>query len=133
MAKSRRERGNINSNEYDLLKPIDVLALGGDDDPCFGKYHDFVAKECQICGDNEFCQIAKMEYLKNKRTETELEQKFKDVEESNKIFQNKVKSAKDLINELKLQGLKKFKIILQVSNEIKLPKETVKDLYLNNN
>jgi len=36
MAKERTPREEINKDDYDFLKPLDVLSLGSDDDPCFG-------------------------------------------------------------------------------------------------
>jgi len=66
-----------------MLKPIiDVLKLGSDDDPCFGKLWDPKEKECRNCGESEICAIVKSQGLKIIREEIERDTRFLDLEEA---------------------------------------------------
>jgi hypothetical protein len=128
MANKRTAREKVDKDNYDLLKPIDILTLGSDDDPCFGKLHDLLSKECKVCGDSEFCAIANAQYLKGKNLKMESNQRFKDIEEANKLLTENKHRAKDLIKKYKEKGLKKFKILIKVSEELNLTKDEVKQL-----
>lgn len=129
MGKKRDPRNELEKSNIDLLKPIDVLKLGGEEDPCFGKLHDLVAPECLECGDSDFCAIVKAQNLHKERLDIESEQRFKDIEESDKINLERRKEAKKLIKVYNERGLKRIKIILRVSSQTNLPKEIVKQLY----
>lgn len=129
MAKNKRvSREEINPEEFDLLKPIDILSLGGEDDPCFGKLYDLVASECKICGDREFCAILSSQNLLIKNQNMEAVQRFKDVEEGEKVKNQKIKTAQQLIAKYQLEGIGPTKILLKVMKETKLNKEEVKKL-----
>jgi len=82
MAKDRTSRKKIKQEDHDLMEPIDVLSLGSEDDPCFGKLHDLLAKECKSCGDSDFCAIVKAQGLHKARINIETKQRFKDIEEA---------------------------------------------------
>ena len=125
----REARQEIDKSEIDLLKPIDILSLGGQNDPCFGKHHDLKAPECIECGDSDFCAIVKAQNLHKDRLKIETEQRFKDIEESDKVMVEKRKKAKTLIMKYKGQGLKRLKTVIKVSEEVKLPRDLIKQLY----
>ena len=129
MAKNRESRQQIDKSNIDLLKPIDVLSLGGEDDPCFGKLHDLKAPECMECGDSEFCAIVKAQNLHKERLEIESTQRFKDIEEADHKMVDRRKKAKKLIRGYMDNGLKRMKIILKVSRETNLSKDVIKQLY----
>ena len=125
----REPKSNIDKSDIDLLKPVDILSLGGDDDPCFGKHHDIKAPECMECGDADFCAIVKAQNLHKERLNIESGQRFKDIEESDKVNVEKRKKAKMLIKKYQDAGLKRMKIILKVAEETKLEKDLIKQLY----
>lgn len=128
MAKKRKSRDNINKQAYDLLKPIDPFSLGSLDDPCFGKHHDLLAKECVVCGDSEFCSIVTLQTLKVNSAKMETTQRFKDKEEAELTALSKKEKAIELIQSYREKGLKNYKILLKVWEETKLTKEEVKNL-----
>lgn len=129
--KKRKSREDISKEDFDLLKPIDITKLGSNEDPCFGKYHDLIAKECRSCGDSEFCSIATAQYLRTKNLELEGTQKFKDVEEAKDNLKSKKELAKDLIKKYKAKGISKTKVMLKVWGETNLNKDDVKQLINN--
>ena len=129
MAKDRTSREQINKDDIDLLKPIDVLALGGKDDPCFGKHHDLMAPECKECGDAEFCSVVKAQGLHQERLDIEGKQRFKDIEEADEETVRKKKEAKELIEQYKKNGYRRLKTILIVSRKLNLPKDITKQVY----
>lgn len=129
MAKDRKARDEIEKDEYDLLKPIDILTLGSEDDPCFGKYHDLKAPECMECGDSEFCAIMKAQNLHKDRLKIESEQRFKDIEESDYELNKLKRQARNLITQYKSENYPRLKTVLIVSRKLKLTKDIVKELY----
>jgi len=129
MAKERTPREEINKDDYDFLKPLDVLSLGSDDDPCFGKYHDLLAAECKECGDADFCAIVKAQGLHKERIEIESKQRFKDIEEADEEILKKKERVKGIIEEYKKKGYKRLKTIILVAHELNLPKNIIKQIY----
>jgi len=129
MGNKRKPRKEIKSKDVDLLKPIDVLSLGSDDDPCFGKLHDLLASECKSCGDSEFCAIVKAQGLHKERLDIESKQRFKDIEEADQELATKRVDAKELIAKYRDKGLKRMKTIIKVSQELNVPKSIIKQLY----
>ena len=128
MSKARKSRSNIDKSKFDLLKPIDVLSMGSDNDPCFGKHYDLLAKECRMCGDSEFCAIVKSQNLKINNLLESGDQKYKDIEEAKVVSNSKSENAKALIEKYRKQGLRNTKILLKVWDETKLPKDKIKEL-----
>ena len=129
MAKKRQSRKELGGAEdLDKLKPINVLSLGSADDPCFGKLHDLLAKECRLCGDSEFCAIATAQSLRLMNLSGQDGQRFKDVEEAKLVDNSKLDKAKGLIKKYRKDGLKNTKILLKVSRELNLSKDLVKPL-----
>lgn len=129
MEKERITRDKIDLTDIDLLKPIDVLSFGSEDDPCFGKLHDLKAPECQECGDAEFCAIVKGQNLQKERIEIETNKRFKDIEESDKDMIEKKESAKETIKWYKEKGYKRMKTVLLVAKGLNLSKDIVKQIY----
>lgn len=127
--KRRQAREEINKAQVDLLEPIDVLSLGGDEDPCFGKLHDLKAPECSECGDSEFCAIVKAQNLHQERAVLESSQRFKDIEEADNDLLKKKGQAKKLIDKYKGEGFRRMKTIILVARKTKLTKDQVKQIY----
>lgn len=128
MGKERKSRSKINKTDFNLLKPLDLLKLGNNEDPCFGKYHDLLTTECRMCGDSEFCSVMMAQNMKLKILEREVEQSFKDIHEAELIKNQKVIDAKKLIKDCREKGFKRSKIIEAVWTGIKLPKEEIRKL-----
>lgn len=82
MAKKRKARKDkVKSvNMLKPLEPIDIMALGTDDDPCFGKHFDMTEDECKRCGDCNLCQIVTNQKTIKLRGKVESENRFKDLE-----------------------------------------------------
>jgi hypothetical protein len=78
----RKARNKIDKAKVDFFSPIDVLSLGGVNDPCFGKLHDISTPECQRCGDSELCAIKMMPQVVANRKKAEKGVVFKDQEET---------------------------------------------------
>lgn len=127
MARSRESRDKIPN--ADLLKPLDVLSLGGEEDVCFGKHHDLKAPECQECGDSEFCSIVKAQNLMSERRTIESKQRFKDIEEADDDLAKKKVGATEMIKKMRDKGLPRIKSIIRVSKRFNLTKDIVKELY----
>ena len=129
MAKGKRKIRMQSNNKLDLLVPLDVLSLGSDDDPCFGKHHDLLAPECKECGDSEFCMIVKAQGLHKERLDIENKQRFKDVEEADEEMVSKRVEAKQIVKEYKEKCFKRLKTILIISKKMVLPKNIIKHIY----
>lgn len=106
MAK-REPRNKIKKAQLDFFIPIDILTLGGPDDPCFGKLHDISTPECGRCGDSELCSIKMMQTMKGVRGKEEKTKPFKDQEEVYIQVENYLKS--------KMPPGTKFKVSMIVS------------------
>ena len=132
MATERKARENLDKDDYDILKPIDVLTLGSKDDICFGKHHDLKAPECIECGDSEFCSIMKAQNLHKDRVKIESEQRFKDIEEADLEMTNIKRKAKNLITKYQTEGYPRIKTILIISRSLNVSKDVIKQLYDNN-
>jgi len=129
MGKDREPRERIDQTEIDLLKPLDILVLGSEQDPCFGKAHDLKAKECMECGDSEFCALVKAQGLTKERIKIEAAQRFKDLEHADKETLEKKEKAKVYIEECRSRGVPRLKTILKTTREFNLPKHIVKQIY----
>jgi len=132
MATDRKAREELDKDDFDILKPIDVLTLGSKDDPCFSKYHDLKAPECGECGDSEFCAIMKAQNLHKDRVKIESEQRFKDIEESDFEMGKLKRQAKNLITKYQTEGYPRLKTVLIISRKLNINKDIVKELYDNN-
>ena len=127
MARRRESRDKI--LDIDLIKPLDILSLGGKEDACFGKHHDLKAPECMECGDSEFCAIVTAQNLKSERLSIESTQRFKDIEEADDDLENKKEAASKFIQLRKDDGLPRMKTILKVAKKFNLTKDIAKELY----
>lgn len=129
MGSKRKSRENLDKTKINTLKPLDILSLGTEDDPCFGKHHSLKAEECIMCGDSEFCSIVMSQNMHKTRLEFEANQKMKDLDEAEEDMIKKTKQAKELIADLIDLGVKRTKIILKVSDKYKITKDKVKEIY----
>jgi len=113
MAK-RRSRSIIAEQQGPIVEPFDITKFGGEEDPCFGKYNDPKAKECQICGDFEFCQIVTAENLKKTRLLEEKKTEFKDLNDTPDLEKIRQFMSKKLVKYSKPRvirlAIKKFDI-----------------------
>jgi hypothetical protein len=89
----RKPRNKIDKSKVDFFLPLDVLSLGGPDDPCFGKLQDISTPECQRCGDSELCSIKMTQTSIKKRAKIEEGQTFKDNEETYILVENYLKGV----------------------------------------
>lgn len=110
---AREETPGIN-----FLEPVNLSKIGTDDDPCFGKYPDLKAEECQECGDCELCQIAFSQKMNLKRIELEKETHFKDIQ------REKDKVVKYYLSLKEKQG--KTTAQIKTRKKFKIQKETLK-------
>jgi len=129
MAKERKPREKMDKDDFDFLKPIDVLTLGSENDPCFGKYHDLKAPECMECGDAEFCSIMKAQNLHKDRIKIESTQRFKDIEEADHEMGQVRRQVKNLITKYQSEGYPRLKTVLIIAKKLKVSKDIVKELY----
>ena len=129
MANNRKARENIEKDDYDFLKPIDVLTLGSEDDPCFGRFHDLKAPECMECGDAEFCSIMKGQNLHKDRAKIESKQRFKDIEESDFQMTQIKRQVKNLITKYQSEGYPRLKTVMVVAKKLSVSKDIVKEVY----
>ena len=129
MAKKKRISRDEIDKDIDLLIPLDIFSLGSEEDPCFGELHDLKAPECMDCGDSEFCAIVKAQKLNIKRLEIEAKQRFKDIEQADKITRDKKDKARELVIRYKKLGKKRVKSISNIANQLSLPKDIVKEIY----
>lgn len=79
--KVKKKPRNVLAKKLDVLYPIDITKLGTEEDPCFGKFFDPQAPECQRCGDCEICQIALNQNSIIKRGKLEETTTFRDIGE----------------------------------------------------
>lgn len=112
---ARESRRDLIKQDIDLLKPIDILKLGTDEDPCFGKLHDLKAPECKRCGDSEFCSIIMAQNLHLKRDKLNKSKDFLDLEEA-KIVKDMDK-VKLFIQSLYNRGLPYLKVRVKVNKK----------------
>lgn len=129
MAKKKRESRKKLSKKFNMLKPIepiDILKLGTDEDPCFGKHFDLTEDECKVCGDCNLCQIVFNQKTVKLRSEMESKDRFKDLE---LVGNSKVnEEAKALIKKLKRRDLSESVIIKKLERRFGLDKEQAKVL-----
>lgn len=121
--KKKKEEAMPAVTEEELLKPIDILSLGSDSDPCFGKQYDLTTEECSRCGDSELCAIAHSQKLNIIRKDIEKEKSFKDIDE--------VKVGKEIkfIKKLIKKGKKPSEILKKVVDKFEIPKSEARKLY----
>lgn len=127
--KKRKKREEINPDNIDMFKPIDVFSLGSDNDPCFGKLHDLMASECKECGDSEFCVIVKSQNLNKERLDIEVKQRFKDIEESDQEELIKRDKILSILKIKKSMPHKRLKLIISLHSTHGISKKIIKKLY----
>lgn len=128
MAKDRKARKKA-SKQLDTTKPlmpIDILAFGTEDDPCFGKHHDMNDDTCKRCGDSSICQIASNQTTELLRAEQEKGNRFKDLELTQTTPDKK--AIKKVIKAKLKKGTISLLIQKQIMKDFKLDKETAKKL-----
>ena len=110
----RKPRTSIEEESFDPLVPFDITKFGTSEDPCFGKYNDPKAEECQRCGDYEFCSIVTAHNLKKLRAKEEFKVEFKDLNPTPKIQEIREYMEKKLYKFSKVRvvamSVKKFDI-----------------------
>lgn len=109
------------------LTPIDITKFGGKDDPCFGKHHDLKAEECRNCGDSELCAIAMSHYNLKLRQKEELQNSFKDMEDTEQDLKEK-KVRKYLKKKIE-KGISENLAFKKASKRYDLPFFRIKEIY----
>lgn len=95
----RKPRKKFSQDQsIDMMKPLPLEKVGTPDDPCFGKFHDPSAEECQRCGDSEICSIVCGQNLHHKRKLIEEKQKFKDLQKIDLDWKYLLKTIKGRLN-----------------------------------
>lgn len=115
----RKSRNKIDKDTLDFSEPIELSKLGTSEDPCFGKFHDTKAKECQRCGDSEMCVLVQGQNNHLKRAKLEKKENFKDTQQLEapehteadveKYLRRKLKKYPKDKNKVIRLGVKKFK------------------------
>lgn len=89
MPKSKRKpRKDLTKQDLDILVPLDLDIIGGEDDPCFGKLNDPGNATCRLCGDFEYCAMVMANKNHFKRAKLHEEGSYKDIEEVGIINNN---------------------------------------------
>jgi hypothetical protein len=120
MSKAKKKPRTDLKNKLDTSVPIPLELLGSDNDPCFGKFQDPRAPECQRCGDAEICMIAMSQRNHIKRLAIEEKSSFKDVEES------KIKPGNK--KELRIEIKKRIREMIRKEGPIE-QQQIVNDIY----
>ena len=98
MAKTKKRKPRKEFvKKLDTMQPILLEQLGTEEDPCFGKLYDQSTKECQRCGDCEFCAIAMGQLNHVSRATIEKKSAFKDIEEKEIKSKLPAKEVKKLV------------------------------------
>jgi len=100
-----------------LLIPFDVTKFGSDEDPCFGKLFSLMEEECQLCGDNEICEIVFANRANAKRIAEEKKIHALDMQVD---ALEKNKDIEDYIAKLKGKGFKPSLIRRRVKQRFKI-------------
>ena len=98
------------------MKPValDLLNLGNDNDPCFGKLYSIKADECRRCGDSEFCQIKMAQSIHLITATQEKKHAFKDKQEAEFVDNQN----KEMVDKLVKRAKKKPGIWLRLERVI---------------
>lgn len=126
---SREARNKYSEENINLLKPLDLTAIGTANDPCFGKYNDPQADECKVCGDFEICAIIQSQMNHNMRAAWEKDHPTKVINEpvtknesppkpSKKAYIKLKKSKNWSDTGIKKGLIKKFKISETLANKL---------------
>ena len=110
--------------QHDPLEPIDITALGSNNDPCFGKEYNLATKECKMCGDSELCAFKMSQALNITRKELEDKNHYKDLD-----MLEDVKGIKKFMRSLIRKGKDKKEIIKKASEKFEVPKKDIRKLY----
>ena len=125
MAKSKKLKKAFKElREGDIYQPLDILKLGSDNDPCFGKGYDLSTKECRMCGDSELCCIKFTELMGKTRKQLESENNFKDLDSLVDVV-----GCRKYYRKLKREGLGKKDILDKLQAKYELSREEVRTLY----
>lgn len=122
--------GNRKQNLPDLSKQdplnpqIDLLSIGTNGDPCFGKSYDLSTKECKQCGDSELCAFKMAQSLGKTRGELEAKKHYKDLD----ILED-VEGIKKFMRRLKRAGESRREIVKKASLKFEVPTGDLRKIY----
>ena len=111
-------------SKQDILVPVDLEAIGTNNDPCFGKAYDLTTKECKICGDSELCCIKFAALMGKTRKELESENAYKDLETL-----VDVQAVKKTIRNCKRNGEDKKIILEKVERKYEISHQQARAIY----
>lgn len=108
----------------EILKPVNMNSIGGNDDPCFGKGYDLSTTECKQCGDSELCCLKFSQLVGKTRKQLEKDNQFKDLE----ILVDE-KAVKKTIRALKRKGEDKKAILDKLQAKYEISHKIARMLY----
>jgi len=127
MAKKRKAREQ--TEDVNLLEPIDITKYGSDDDPCFGKLYDLGADECKRCGDSELCSaVYSRTSAKQIRDKAQKGNRYKDMELEDPVKPENEPLLK-WVKEKKTEGMPRAKIITKAKKTFGSTRDEIKKLY----
>lgn len=111
-------------SKVDPLDVIDVIQLGSNGDPCFGKGYNLSTKECKLCGDSELCALKMAQVLKITRKELEEKNHYKDLDTL-----EDVEGIKKYMRSLKRKGLDRKEIVSKCNTKFEVPKKDLRTIF----
>ena len=107
-----------------MLPPVDLQAIGSDQDPCFGKGYDLTTNECKICGDSELCCIKFAALTGKTRKQLEAENNYKDMD----ILYDQ-QAVKKTVRQLCRKGLERKEIMDRLMAKYTMSRQDARSMY----
>lgn len=112
-------------SKQDPLNPnTDLMLIGTNGDPCFGKGYDLSTKECKQCGDSEICAFKMAQALGKTRKELEETKHYKDLD----VLED-VNGIKKFMRKLKRNGESRREIVKKASMKFEVPTGDLRKIY----
>ncbi len=112
-------------SKQDPLNPTtDLMLIGTNGDPCFGKGYDLSTKECKQCGDSELCAFKMAQALGKTRKELEETKHYKDLD----VLED-VNGIKKFMRKLKRNGESRREIVKKASMKFEVPTGDLRKIY----
>lgn len=123
MVKKNKQLPDI--SKQDPLNPnTDLMLIGTNGDPCFGKGYDLSTKECKQCGDSELCAFKMAQALGKTRKELEETKHYKDLD----VLED-VNGIKKFMRKLKRNGESRREIVKKASMKFEVPTGDLRKIY----
>lgn len=111
-------------SKQDPINPVDLMSIGTNGDPCFGKGYDLSTKECKQCGDSELCAFKMAQALGKTRKELEESKHYKDLD----VLED-VDGIKKYMRKLKRAGESRREIVKKTSLKFEVPTGDLRKIY----